>query len=83
MAEHFWANKVFTTKPAKRLFIQILYMKYMNTRHDLRKPNCQRAEPQKFVSHSNGTVFYLCKNCNYLGRIEAFTKNLHISEISQ
>jgi|GEM_PF-1415084 Zn-finger protein len=55
----------------------------METRHDLRRPNCPKAEPQKFVSHSNGTIFYKCKNCNYLGAIEAFTAILHVSEISQ
>jgi len=45
----------------------------METRHDIRRPNCSKAEPEKFVSHSNGTIFYNCKNCNYLGIIEAFT----------
>ena len=43
-------------------------------RHDLRRPDCPKAEPQKFVSHSNGTMYYMCKNCDYLGTIKAFTK---------
>ncbi|MEM3025385.1 MAG: hypothetical protein QXW37_06465 [Candidatus Nitrosotenuis sp.] len=49
----------------------------MDTGHYLRKPNCPKAEPQKFISHSNGTVFYKCKNCSYLGTIEVFTKPLY------
>lgn len=53
----------------------------METRHDLRRPNCSKAEPEKFVGHSNGTVFYKCKNCNYLGTIDAFTATLRVSEI--
>jgi len=55
----------------------------MNTRHDFRRPNCSKTEPQKFVRHSNGTLFYMCKNCNYLGTIEDFTETFRISEISQ
>ncbi|CDI06249.1 hypothetical protein [Candidatus Nitrosotenuis uzonensis] len=46
----------------------------MDTGHDLRRPHCKMAEPEKFVSHSNGTIFYRCKNCNYLGTIEVFTE---------
>jgi hypothetical protein len=64
------------------LFILILPNYGMN-RHDSRRPNCPKAEPQAFVSHSDGTLFYLCKNCNYLGTIDMFTETPHVSEIAQ
>jgi len=53
------------------IFILILSNHNMS-RHDSRRPNCPKAEPQAFVSHSDGTLFYLCKNCNYLGTIDMF-----------
>ena len=53
------------------------------SKHDYFKQECPKNEPEEIATHSNGTVFYKCKNCNYFGAIESFTKTFHASEILQ
>lgn len=53
------------------------------SKHDYFKQDCPKNEPEKIATHSNGTVFYRCKNCNYFGSIESFTEPFHASEILQ
>lgn len=55
----------------------------MKTKHDYFNPDCPKNEPNMLASHSNGTVYYTCKNCNFFGTIESFTKVFHASEILQ
>lgn len=55
----------------------------MQTRHDFNKPECRGMKLEKLATHSNGTVFYICRNCGYAGKSESFTKPFHVSEILQ
>ncbi|MEX0657240.1 MAG: hypothetical protein WD154_06825 [Nitrosopumilaceae archaeon] len=55
----------------------------MKNKHDHFRPNCPKNEPEMLATHSNGTVYYRCKNCNYFGTIESFTAPFHASEILQ
>ena len=55
----------------------------MASRHDYFKQDCSGNEPETIAIHSDGTAFYRCKNCNYFGAIESFTKPFHASEIVQ
>lgn len=60
-------------------FIQILHKENMS-RHDYFNPNCPKNKPHMLATHSNGAVYYRCKNCNYFGTIESFTEVFHVSE---
>lgn len=55
----------------------------MQSKHDYFKQDCPKSEPETVATHSNGTVFYRCKNCNYFGTIESFTDPFHAYEILQ
>lgn len=55
----------------------------MASKHDHFKQDCSNNEPEAIGTHSNGTVFYRCKNCNYFGTKDSFTKPFHASEILQ
>jgi len=55
----------------------------MQSKHDYFKQECLKNEPEAIATHSDGTVFYRCKNCNYFGKIESFTGSFHTSEILQ
>jgi len=55
----------------------------MASKHDYFKKDCSGNKPEKIATHSNGTIFYRCKNCDYFGEIESFTKPFHASEILQ
>jgi len=56
----------------------------MSNKHDHFKQNdCPKNEPELLATHSNGTAFYRCKNCDYFGTIESFTKPFHTFEILQ
>lgn len=63
--------------------IQILHIINMASRHDYFKQECQNNEPEMIGTHSDGTVFYRCKNCNYFGTTDSFTKPYHTFEITQ
>ena len=55
----------------------------MSSKHDYFKKDCSGNEPEKIATHSNGIIFYRCKNCNYFGKIESFTKPFRAFEILQ
>ena len=55
----------------------------MASKHDYFKQDCSKNEPERIATHSSGTAFYRCKNCNYFGTIESFTKPFQTSEILQ
>jgi len=56
----------------------------MSNKHDhFKQGDCPKNKPEILATHSNGTTFYRCKNCNYFGTIESFTKPFHTSEILQ
>jgi len=55
----------------------------MVSKHDYFKQDCSKNEPERIATHSSGTAFYRCKNCNYFGTIESFTKPFQTSEILQ
>lgn len=55
----------------------------MYTRHDFNKPECPSMELEKIGIHSNGTIYYVCRNCRYAGKSNSFTKPFRVSEISQ
>ncbi len=56
----------------------------MLSKHDhFKQDDCTKNEPELLATHSDGTAFYKCKNCNYFGTIESFTKPFHIFEILQ
>jgi len=55
----------------------------MTSKHDYFKQDCSKNEPEAIATHSSGTAFYRCKNCNYFGTIESFTKPFHTYEILQ
>ena len=55
----------------------------MASKHDYFKQDCSNNEPEAIAAHSSGTTFYRCKNCNYFGTIESFTKSFHTFEILQ
>ncbi len=55
----------------------------MKSKHDYFNPDCKKNEPDNMATHSNGTLYYRCKNCNYFGTIESFTKVFRTSEIAQ
>ena len=55
----------------------------MASKHDYFKQDCSKNEPEIIATHSSGTAFYRCKNCNYFGTIESFTKPFQTSEILQ
>lgn len=55
----------------------------MQTRHDFNKPDCPKNEPEELATHSDGRVFYKCKNCSYVGTMEKFTLPFHTSDILQ
>jgi len=40
-------------------------------------------EPVKIATHSDGRIFYKCKNCNYVQTLDGFTNPSRISEIPQ
>jgi hypothetical protein len=55
----------------------------MQTKHDFNKPECPGIKLEKLATHSNGTVFYACRNCGYAGKSESFTEPFHASQILQ
>ena len=55
----------------------------MTSKHDYFNPDCPKNEPVMLATHSNGTIYYICKNCNYFGTIESFTENFRTYEIAQ
>jgi hypothetical protein len=55
----------------------------MQTRHDFNKPECPGMKLEKLATHSNGTVFCICRNCGYAGKSESFTEPFHASQILQ
>lgn len=55
----------------------------MKTQHDVNYPECIKNEPEKITTHSDGRIFYKCKNCNYVKTLDGFTNPSRISEIQQ
>jgi len=54
-----------------------------NTGHDHFNPDCSANEPEFLARHSNGTNYYRCKNCNYFGVLDYFSKPFDASELLQ
>jgi len=50
-------------------------------RHDHYNPDCPKNEPIRLAQHSDGTVYFTCKNCGSFGDTEHFNASFDISEI--